>query len=260
MRSGRVYESNDHTRWGEVNRGSAASLPINNESVALVVTSPPYNVGVDYDEYVDDISWDAYSEMAHKAADQMHRILIPGGRAWVNVMPSIPKKRLVGEDPDASRVNLLNIWTDALAISGLQYRDTITWVQDSHDGGCAWGSWLRPTAPNLRGGWEAILVFFKGEWKRTAPEGQETYVAERHELGGDWADLSRNVWNLRPERRRPDAPAPYPIDLPARAIRLSTWPKEKVVDPFAGSGTTVKAAELLGRQGIGFDIGAKVRA
>ena len=73
-------------------------------------------------------------------------------------------------------------------------------------------------------------------------------------------DLVRNVWTMRPERRRDDAPAPFPLALPARAIRLSTWPGELVVDPFAGSGTTMRAAEELGRPALGFDRYAGVDA
>lgn len=248
---------NKNTIWGQVNHGDATKLPVESEEVACVVTSPPYNVGVKYATYDDDVSWDAYSDMAHRAARQMDRILIPGGRAWVNVMPSVPRKPLDLEESDGSRVNLVNIWMEALTLAGLQYRDLVVWNQDSHDGACAWGSWQMPTAPNMRGGWEAVLCYFKEHWKREAPPEFRGWKAERHELGGDWTDLCRNVWNLKPARRRPDAPAPFPIELPARAIRLSTWPGEKVVDPFAGSGTTVDACKELKRLGIGFDLGAK---
>lgn len=236
-------------------KGNATALPLDNESVHCVVTSPPYNVGVEYVGHDDNMPWEAYHEMTLRSALEMRRVLVPGGRAWVNVMPSIPVKDAKGK-PTGSRINLGRMWQESLHRAGLQYRDTIVWEQDNFDGGTAWGSWLRPSAPNIRGAYELVICTFKPPYARPTPERWKGVDMPREELGGDWTDLCRNVWKIAPARANADTPAPFPVELPARAIRLSTWPEEIVLDPFAGSGTTLRAAEILGRASIGIDKGA----
>lgn len=228
--------------------GRAEQLPLRSSTVACFVTSPPYNVNLD--GYPDAMTWGAYRRMAGAAAMEMRRTAIPGARVWVNVQATVPA---IPGNPGGPRVDLARIWTSALVCAGFTYRDTVVWLQDAHDGACAWGSWLQPSAPNLRGGHELILCYSAGEWYRDTPAKWRKWRAPKEELGGEWMDLVRNVWTMRPERRRDDAPAPFPLALPARAIRLSTWPGELVVDPFAGSGTTMRAADELGRPALGFD-------
>lgn len=234
-----------------VQHGDARDLPLDDASVACVVTSPPYNVGVDYgDHFVDRMKWREYEHLAMDACREMARVLEPGGRAWINVMPSVPLE-------DGSRYDLTGCWQGGLELAGLKFRDTVVWVQDSHDGACAWGSWRKPSSPNLRGGYEHIICSFKPPYRRRRPQTVDPQWEDGNDdLGGVWTELVRNVWTMRPERRREGAPAPFPVDLPLRCIRLSTWHGETVLDPFAGSGTTVAAAERLGRVGLGFDLGA----
>lgn len=233
----------------EVVCGSATKLDmVADGSVACVVTSPPYNCGVPYDGYDDLMTWHDYMLMTRDAAEEMYRVLVGGGRVWVNVPPAVPEP-----DHDA-RVDLEWIWKSSLRRAGFQYRDTIVWKQNSHDGGTAWGSWLSPSAPNIRGEWESIISMFKGEWKRNAST-PGLLEQPRMGLGGDWTDMVRNVWDL-PSVKRLYSAAPFPIELPARCIRLSTWPGETVLDPFGGGGTTAEAADLLGRHGISVDISA----
>lgn len=232
-------------------RADATNCPLASDSIACVVTSPPYNCGVEYGPHYDDArSWGEYSVMAAASAREMFRVLMPGGRAWINVQPAVPVQNA------GHRHGLASVWSQAMTEAGFLWRDDVVWVQDSHDGACAWGSWKSPSAPNLRGGYEVIQLWFKGEWKRPKPTPEASKEAEDGLLGGVWTDLVRNVWKIRPARRRDGAPAPFPIELPARCIRLSTWPGETVLDSFAGSGTTVEAASQLGRVGIGLDLGA----
>ena len=235
-----------------VTRGHAGALQLPGESVHCVVTSPPYNCGIEYVGYNDSEPWNRYVlDLVHPAANEIARVLVPGGRAWVNVPTNGPA------DENGRRMNVAHAWEGALYGAGLKYRDTIVWKQDAHDGGTQWGSWLRPSAPNLRGEYEVILCFFKGNWTRDRPSDvSSNYIGPRHALGGDWTDLCRNVWTL-PSIRSKFSPAPFPIELPARAIRLSTWPGEVVLDPFGGSGTTAEAADILGRVGISIDVSAE---
>jgi len=259
--------------------------------VPCVVGSPPYNVAIpNYPSgYPDHLPWAVYRAYAYQWARGIAGVLCPGGRAWVNVQQTVP---MVPGEPGGRRVNLAGLWMWALEKAGLEYRDTICWVQDSFDGACAWGSWLQPSAPNLRGSSELILLYYRPPWARPIPkewkgrpqprgvllgEDGEPVLAEDGKVipdpavpGGPWEDLVRNVWKINPANPgtwhtkdetgarigpRKNLPALYPIDLPARAIRLSTWPGEWVVDPWAGHCTTGFAADQLGRRSVMVDIG-----
>lgn len=235
------------------------------EGVPCVVGSPPYNVAIpNYpSNYHDHHPWPVYDAYARMWAKAIAAILCDGGRAWINVQPTVP---LVVGEPGGERVNLMQIWNNALLMAGLHYRDTVFWVQDSFDGACAWGSWCKPTAPNLRGGYEVILLYYKNTWKREAPPQFKGQTLPREGPGGDWVDLVRNVWKINPanpgvrngrpgQTRANNLPAQYPLDIPRRAIRLSTWPGEWVVDPWAGHCTTGVAADELERESVMVDLG-----
>jgi DNA modification methylase len=222
----------------------AVDLPAG--SVAAVVTSPPYNVGLDYDETSDVLAWPQYWNLAGDAATVMAGALVDGGRAWVNTAVSIPA------DPDGSRVAkarvmLAHRWAAALNAAGLDLVDQVAWCS-ARGAGTAWGSWESPSAPNLRGDWESLLVACCGSWERVPPEWAEDW---RDGVGG-WAALCSTVWHITPARRD-GHPAPFPVELARRCVRLSTWPGEIVFDPFAGSGTTLIAARQLGRRAIGVE-------
>lgn len=218
--------------------------------VPCVVGSPPYNVDIDYPAYRDFVPWPAYWMRVRAWSRAIHDVLCDGGRAWIVVSPSVPQ-RPRQKSPD--RVNLAAMWSAALVEAGLHYRDCITWVQDAWDGRCQWGSWLQPSSPNMRGSTELVLCYFKRFWARPAPARWKAEKMPRHDLGGDWGtDLCRNVWSIPPAKGKG---APFPIELPARAIRLSTWPDEWVVDPWGGTGTTERAAEELGRSSVLVDVG-----
>jgi DNA modification methylase len=114
------------------------------------------------------------------------------------------------------------------------------------------GSWQSPACPNLRGDWEVIIAAYKDSWARDTPD---EWKGWQDDLGG-WTSLVTNVWRMQPEQRN-GHPAPYPLELPMRAIRLSTWPGETVIDPFCGSGSTLRAAKDLGRKAIGIEASEK---
>lgn len=213
-------------------------------SAAVVVTSPPYNVGVAYETAEDAVPWPEYWSLAADAAGLMADALIRDGRAWVNTAVSVP------ETPGARakrRIMLAHGWADALADAGLSLVDQVAWCS-SRGAGTAWGSWESPASPNLRGDWESILVATAGEWERIEYEAAEHW---RDTIGG-WARMCSTVWNVNPARRE-GHPAPFPIEVARRCIRLSTWPGETVLDPFAGTGTTLLAARQLGRRAIGIE-------
>jgi DNA modification methylase len=211
------------------------------------VTSPPYNCGIDYPGYGDQLPWPVYKVKMHRWVKEMERILMPGGRLWLSVAPTVPK---IPGEPGGERVALAGGWlSTVMTTTDLHYRDQIVWRQNP-DGACAWGSYLMPTAPNIRGRHEVILSFYKPPYKRKPPyevfrptAKRKGYKDHDDDLGGPWTDLVTNVWDMRQARN--GYPAAFPIELPARCIRLSTWPGELVVDPFAGGGTTGEAATGL---------------
>lgn len=228
-----------------------------------VVTSPPYNVGIDYDTHDDVMPWDEYWALAHRACYVMHRFSDETARCWVNTAVSVPRAQTFGGHHSGrtgkERV-LLNLeWALHLQGVGYQLIDQIAWTS-MRGSGTAWGSWQSPASPNLRGDWEAVTVACKGGWERQGPDGV------RDELGG-WPELCTTVWPLRtisgripsgsntPQAGGPGGhPAAFPTELAERCIRLSTWPGETVFDPFMGSGSTLVAAKRLGRRAVGVDI------
>jgi site-specific DNA-methyltransferase (adenine-specific) len=220
--------------------------PVENESVACVVTSPPYNVGIAYDVHDDAMPWSDYDSLADAVCKRARGVLLKGGRFWINVAPTVHSEKQDGAR--THRRSLLHTWLDAALTADLEVWDTVAWVSPGRSGGTAWGSWEMPSAPNLRGDWEAVIVAFNPPWARSAPAGMEDW---RDRLG-DWQNLCKNVWKVQPAQRR-GHPAPFPEELPLRCIRLSTFPGEIVVDPFAGSGSTLLAARALGRKAVGIE-------
>jgi site-specific DNA-methyltransferase (adenine-specific) len=235
-------------------------------SVAAVVTSPPYNVGLGYDGdgQADALAWDDYWRLADAAAGVMARALVRGGRVWVNTAVSVPETPAAG-GPHSGRVAKRRVllargWADALELGGgLVLVDQVSWPS-VRAGGCAWGSWQSPAAPNLRGDHELITVACRDTWERQAPPGMEGW----RDTVGRWEALCSTVWpiptvggRIPPGSNTPGQgcghPAPMPVEVARRCVRLSTWPDETVLDPFAGSGTTLLAAAQLGRRAIGIE-------
>lgn len=249
------YYSDEHTT---IYHGDAREILADAEfTVAATVTSPPYNVEIQYDDHIDSMTWADYRDLAADICAGIASVQ-PHGRTWVNVTPTVPSSAIPAGDHSGRganpRTSLLRAWDAALDATGHAVWDYVVWATPGRGPGCAWGSWESPAGPNMRGEWEAIIAAHTGPtWSRSTPA---EHKGTKDTQGG-WIDLTSNVWKVRPETRGPDTghhPAPMPVQLAERCIRLSTWPGETVLDPFMGSGTTLRAAKNLGRRSIGIDL------
>ena len=210
-------------------------LPDN--SIHLMVTSPPYNVGKDYD---DDLTESEYSDLLHSVWEEVYRVLAPGGRACINIAnlgrkPYIPLNAMISRQ-----------------MSGIGYlmRGEVIWDKSASAGtSCAWGSWKSPSNPVLRDTHEYILIFSKGSYARRAKDKVPTITKD------EFLEYTKSIWKFPAESaKRVKHPAPFPLELPRRLIQLYTYASDIVLDPFIGSGTTAIAALKNDRSYVGYDI------
>ena len=222
-------------------------------SVALVVTSPPYFAGKDYElemgrghvpaDYVD------YLAMLGDVFETCLRKLEPGGRLAVNVAN-------LGRKPYRSlAADVVTILQNDL---GMLLRGEIIWRKAKGAGGsCAWGSYRSPQNPVLRDVTERVVVASKGRFDRAVPRAlrEERGLPHRATISTEeFLDATIDVWEIPSESaRRVGHPAPFPVELPQRLIELYTYVDDLVLDPFMGSGSTAVAAVRTGRHYVGFD-------
>ena len=206
------------------------------ESVHLFVTSPPYNVGKEYDE---DLSLKEYSDLLRGVFAECYRVLVDGGRACVNVAN-------VGRKP---YIALNGLVSQIMCEIGYLMRGEIIWDKGASAGvSCAWGSWKSPSNPVLRDVHEYILVFSKGSYKRQRTERKPTIEKD------GFLEWTKSVWEFSAESaRKVGHPAPFPVELPLRLIELYTYADDIVLDPFMGSGSTAIACLKTKRRWIGYD-------
>jgi site-specific DNA-methyltransferase (adenine-specific) len=205
-------------------------------SVSLMITSPPYHVGKEYDG---EFSFEQYLALLRSVFTETYRVLQPGGRAVVNVAnlgrrPYLPLSHLV---------------TGIMHEIGYFMRAEIIWRKGKGaTGSCAWGSWKSPSNPVIRDVHEYCLCFSKGRFDLVT-QGESTISAE------EFMESTLSVWEIPPESaRRVGHPAPFPVELPRRFIELYTYKGDLVLDPFIGSGSTAVAAVRSGRAYVGYDV------
>ena len=210
-------------------------LPDN--SVHLMITSPPYNVGKEYDE---NLTLDEYRAFLKRVWSEVKRVLVPGGRVCINIAnlgrkPYIPLHAFIIED--------------MLDLEFLMRGEIIWNKASSGSPSTAWGSWLSAKNPTLRDAHEYILVFSKGMFTRGNSRRKSTISKE------EFLEFTKSVWTFAAEpATKVGHPAPFPVELPYRLIQLYTFVGELVLDPFVGSGQTALAAIKTGRNYVGYDI------
>ncbi len=228
-----------------------AELPDN--SVALVVTSPPYFAGKQYEEALGEgvipASYAEYLGLLAEVFSECLRVLEPGGRIAVNVAN-------LGRRPYRSlSADVVRILDDDL---GMLLRGEIIWKKaEGASGSCAWGSYRSPTNPVLRDITERVVVASKGRFDRAVDVTRRAARGRPHLTSistDEFLDATLDVWEIRPESaRRVQHPAPFPVELPQRLIELYTFRDVLVLDPFLGSGSAAVAAVRTGRRYVGYD-------
>lgn len=212
-------------------------LPDN--SIHLMITSPPYNVGKEYDE---NLSLGEYLDLIRDVMREVYRVLIPGGRACVNIAN-------VGRKPYLPLKDYIN---EVMLEIGFLMRGEIIWDKGASAGGsCAWGSWQSASNPVLRDVHEYITVFSKGSLaRRDHKEKNKKNTITRDEF----LEYTKSIWSFGAESaKRVNHPAPFPVELPYRLMQLYSFAGDVVLDPFCGSGTTCLAAIKTKRRYIGID-------
>jgi len=211
-------------------------LPDN--SVHLMVTSPPYNVGKDYDS---NLTLQEYRQFLKRVWREVYRTLVPGGRACINIAnlgrkPYIPLHAFIVED-------MLEL--------GFLMRGEIIWNKASSSSpSTAWGSWLSAANPTLRDIHEYILVFSKGMFSRNNASRRLSTISKE-----EFLEFTKSVWTFSAESARGVGhPAPFPVELPYRLLQLYTFEGEVILDPFMGSGQAAIAAIKTDRHYVGYEI------
>jgi site-specific DNA-methyltransferase (adenine-specific) len=245
-----VYEIADPFVEGDARRMDA----VLDDSVALVVTSPPYFAGKQYEEELEregvPSSYLEYLQMLRDVFAECARKLEPGGRIAVNVAN-------LGRKPYRSlSADVIRILQDDLK---LLLRGEVIWRKgEGAAGNCAWGSFRTAANPVVRDITERVIIASKGRFDRAKarPEREELQLPFESTIDADeFMAATLDVWDIPPESaRRVSHPAPFPVELPERLIRLYTYDGDLVLDPFMGSGSTLVAAARLGRRFVGYDL------
>jgi site-specific DNA-methyltransferase (adenine-specific) len=235
-----VFFENEHFRI--INEDILATRKVAKKSVDLIVTSPPYNVGIGYNSHDDRLTYDEYLDFSKRWMKRCHAWLRDDGRFCLNI------------PLDKNKGGQQSVGADLTAVAkkaGFSYHSTIVWNEGNISRRTAWGSWASASAPFVIAPVELIVVLYKKHWKKTSGSRRSDITKE------EFLEWTNGLWTFSGERRtKIGHPAPFPAELPLRCMKLFSFAGDLVLDPFMGSGSTLVAAAQCGRRGIGIEIDA----
>lgn len=232
--------------WGSVGstdlyRGDCLNFleAYNGDPFSITVSSPPYNLGKEYDEIADRWGYDDWCGWLEQVLRLTRDHTIESGRLCLNV------------PLDTAKYGLQPVYADVVNLvraAGWDYHTTIVW-NEGNVSGTAYGSWASPSAPNVISPAEMVIVACNGDYKRPKLDKTPMITADEFKL---WRIAT---WNIPGESaKRMGHPCPYPVKLVDRLLKLYSYKEDLVFDPFLGSGTTSVAANNLGQRSIGVDV------
>ena len=207
-------------------------------SVHLAITSPPYNVGKDYDNHNDRMNYQEYLDWLEKVWRETKRVLVPGGRFAVNIAPTGIK----------DFVPIHHDFITQLRRLGMKFRTEILWYKQTMLKRTAWGSFRSPANPHIVPSWEYVLVFSKEKDRLDGVQRNSDITKE------EFMNFSDGFWKISPETKRNGHPAPFPEELIYRLIKFYSYRDNTVLDMFGGTGTVAVVAHKTNRHFIHIDI------
>ncbi len=216
---------------------------IERDCIDLIVTSPPYNLAVKYDEYNDSKPIEEYKKWVQALCKEIYRVTKDGGRVCINV-PLITKDFESGK-----RISADQLYQNILDEVGLEFREKIIWNKKGVSKRNAWGSYMLPSCPWIVYPTEVILVYEKGTSKIRVNRELATISKELYKK------CTYDIWWVEIEGEHSKKhPAVFPKEIPRRLIEFYTYKNDIVLDPLMGIGTTCIVAKELERKYIGIEM------